>query len=843
MVRFGGHIVSRSVGRALLSASSLAATSVLTSMASAQEAAGSGDTVLAEVVVTAQMREQNVQDIPLSITAVTGDMLEARSQTNLKEISAQAPNVLLQQNPAGSGNSMRAFIRGVGQSDHSPSVEPGVGIYVDDIYFGTVTASAFDLLDLERVEILRGPQGTLSGMNSQGGSIKLYSRKPGTGREGGHIEATLGNYGRRDLKASADFTVIPDKVFARVTGVARNRDGHVTLYNYACVNPDDPDVISGAIPSLIRSGDCKSGELGNQQMYAVRGTLRIAPADSRLEINLIGDYTKDTSSTQASVLIASAESASKGTANPQDRSAISVPYQGVAYDDRFVTYGQYRRPDARLNDPYASYANFYDPGVTYRAIGLAPPPAQAVPGPSNGPYIAANASQVEAWGISATIDYELSDNFALKSITGYRSYDTMSGMDNDNSPVVFIQSTDWFGHEQFSQEIRVTGNLVDDTVHLTVGGIYFEASTRPLSRIHTPFSGFGPPGFPTFSFLNDDTADMEVTAGFANVAWDVTDALTLEGGIRVTDEQKDYTFGRLNPDGAGDYLPLSNPGNPLTGWTGTYSDTVTDYRAAVSYKLAADAMIYAQFATGHKAGGISPRPYSYHQIRPFGPETLDSYEAGFKVDLLGRAIRLNGSVFHMDYQDYQGIPQVCVGVDGQPLPEDAGGVPGLCGQYLNLADAKVKGFELETLIRPVVGLSIDGAVSYVDFEFGAPRYATNDVREGSSRPGIGKWKWSVGAQYELELGHIGTLTPRIDVARTPGYCGNFACDPNATVDSYVLTNARLTFDTLDGDWSVSLEATNLTDKLYYVNKFLNQWYVSGQPGRPREYALSVRRRF
>src|SRR5690606_40049519 len=119
MVRFGGHIVSRSVGRALLSASSLAATSVLTSMASAQEAAGSGDTVLAEVVVTAQMREQNVQDIPLSITAVTGDMLEARSQTNLKEISAQAPNVLLQQNPAGSGNSMRAFIRGVGQSDRS----------------------------------------------------------------------------------------------------------------------------------------------------------------------------------------------------------------------------------------------------------------------------------------------------------------------------------------------------------------------------------------------------------------------------------------------------------------------------------------------------------------------------------------------------------------------------------------------------------------------------------------------------------------------------------------------------------------------------------------------------
>jgi iron complex outermembrane recepter protein len=842
MIRFGGQTIRRAVRRALwISTSSLAATSIFASLASAQDTAGNED-ALAEVVVTAQMREQNVQDIPLSITAVTGELLEARSQTNLREISAQAPNVLLQQNPSGSGNSMRAFIRGVGQSDQSPSVEPGVGIYVDDIYFGTVTASAFDLVDLDRIEILRGPQGTLSGMNSQGGSIKLYSRKPEG--EGGYLEATLGSMGRRDIKASADFTVVPDQLYARITGVARNRDGHVELYNYACVNPDDPDVISGAIPSLIQNADCRSGELGNQQMYAVRGALRFAPTGSPLEINLIGDYTRDTSNTQASVLIASAQSASFGTANPVNRSGTSVPYQGVAYDDRFVPYGQFRRPNARLNDAYASYGNFFDPGVTYQATGPGTGPPTSIPvGASNGPYIAANASQVEAWGVSGTIDYQLSENFALKSITGYRIYDTLSGNDNDNSPVVFIQSTDWFEHEQFSQELRFTGNLVNDTVHFTVGGIYYDAATRPLSRIHTPFSGFGPTGFPTFSFLNDDTADVKVLAGFANVAWDITDALTLESGIRLTDEEKDYTFGRLNPDGRSDYLPLSNPNNPLTGWTGTYSDTVDDYRAALSYQLMPDTMVYAQFATGHKGGGISPRPYSYHQIRPFGAETLDSFELGFKTDLFDRTLRLNGSAFHMDYKGYQGIPNVCVGDNGLPLPVDAGGVPGLCGQYLNLADAKVKGFELETLIRPMDGLSIDAALSYVDFEFGAPQYPTNDVREGSSRPGIGEWKWSAGAQYMFNIGGIGTLTPRVDVSHTPGYCGNFACDPNAKVDSYNITNARVTFETTSRDWSVALEATNVTDEMYYVNKFLNVWYVTGQPGRPAEYAITVRRRF
>jgi iron complex outermembrane receptor protein len=834
MIRFGVETIRAAVRRAMLSASTLAAASVFASVAAAQDQeAGGTDEVLSEVVVTAQMREQSVQDIPLSITAVTGDMLEARSQNNLREISAQAPNVLLQQNPAGSGNSMRAFIRGVGQSDQSPSVEPGVGIYIDDIYFGTVTASAFDLIDLDRIEILRGPQGTLSGMNSQGGSIKLYSRKPQG--EGGYVEATVGSMGRRDLKASADFTIVPDTVFARITGVSRNRDGHVKLYNYACVNPDDPDVISGAIPTLIRNGECQVGELGNQEVFAVRGALRIAPVGSRVEINLTGDYTKDTSSTQASVLIASAESASKGAANYDDRSVISLPYQGVAYDDRFVTYGPYRRPDSRINDPYASYANFFDPGVTYKALGPPTGAPNTVPvGESNGPYLAANASGSESWGVSGTIDFQINDNLALKSITGYRTYDTLSGMDNDGSPVVFIQSTDWFEHQQFSQEVRLTGNLVNNTVHFTVGGIYYEGKTRPLSRIHTPFSGFGPEGFPTFSFLNDDTADLEVIAGFANVGWDITDALTLEAGFRITDETKDYTFGRLNPDGRGDYLPLSNPNNPLTGWTGTYADTIDDYRLALSWQAFSDVMFYAQFATGHKAGGISPRPYSYHQIRPFGAELLDSYEVGFKTDLFNRVLRLNGSAFHMDYQGYQGIPTVCVGDDGQPLPPDAGGTPGLCGQYLNLADAKVKGFELEALIRPIAGLNIDATLSYVDFEFGAPRYATNDVREGSKRPGIGDWKWSVGAQYTFNIGAIGTLTPRVDVSRTPGYCGNFACDPNARVDQYTLTNARVTFNTNDDAWSVALEATNITDELYYI---------TGQPGRPAEYAVSIRRRF
>src|SRR5690606_11457143 len=216
---------------------------------------------------------------------------------------------------------------------------------------------------------------------------------------------------------------------------------------------------------------------------------------------------------------------------------------------------------------------------------------------------------------------------------------------------------------------------------------------------------------------------------------------------------------------------------------------------------------------------------------------------GFKLDLLDRVVLLNGTIFQMDYKGYHGIPQVCVGADGLPLPADQGGIPGLCGQYLNLADADVTGYELEAVIRPGMGFSIDASLSYFDFEFGAPQYLTNDVIEGASRPGIGKRKWSVGLQHVFTLGNAGTLTPRVDVYYTPGYCGNFACDPNGRVDDYTLVNARILYDTPDGNWSLALEGTNLTDELYYVNKFGNVWYWTGQPGRPREAAVSVRRQF
>ncbi len=334
-----GHFARISLGRWAAGASAIAlammAAPAIAQNKPAADSANDGDDV---IVVTAQFRQQNLQDTPLAITAVTAEQLDERSQTRLSDITAQAPSVQLQPGAAGTGKSMSAFIRGVGQGDISPSVEPGVGIYVDDVYFATVTASIFDLVDLDRIEVLRGPQGTLAGMNSEGGAIKLYSKKP-TG-EGGYVEATAGNFHRRDLKASADFALVPDHLFARISGIYRAHDGYVTRLDYACTHPNDPYVISGALKSIASTPSCKLGELGDQDTKALRGSLRWVPND-KLEVNLVGDYTRDTSSTQAVTLL--------GAGTPAQQ-ASTLAYQGVPFDNRFVPYGP-NRGDTVFNDP------------------------------------------------------------------------------------------------------------------------------------------------------------------------------------------------------------------------------------------------------------------------------------------------------------------------------------------------------------------------------------------------------------------------------------------------------------------------------------------------------------
>jgi iron complex outermembrane recepter protein len=194
--------------------------------AAAAEAAAEEAADPNEIVVTAQFREQRLQDTPIAITAVNAEMLEARGQTDIAQIAGQAPNVTLRPQPQNGGTGLIAFIRGVGQTDFNFAVDPGVGVYIDDVYIPTLSSSLLDLMDLDRIEVLRGPQGTLAGKNSIGGAIKLFSQKP-DGSGTGSFQATYGSYNRVDIRGVADFK-LSENVSARLSGVGKSRDGYVT---------------------------------------------------------------------------------------------------------------------------------------------------------------------------------------------------------------------------------------------------------------------------------------------------------------------------------------------------------------------------------------------------------------------------------------------------------------------------------------------------------------------------------------------------------------------------------------------------------------------------------------
>jgi iron complex outermembrane recepter protein len=831
--------------RKLVSSTALATIASLAAGAAwAQEADDS--TTIEEVVVTAQFREQNLQETPLSITAMSAEMLESRNQTNIVDVTNQAPNVTLKPGSAPFGPSIQAFIRGVGQYDFNFALEPGVGMYVDDVYYATLTGSAFDLLDLERVEVLRGPQGTLSGMNSIGGAVKIYSKRP-NGQGGGFVEAKYGSYDRVELRAAADFTVIPDQLFVRLSGVSHQSDGYVTSYDYRCTHPT-----ATGVPSLVTGNDCKLGTEGGKSYNALRGAIRWTPTD-RLEINIIGDVTKDNSEAGAATLLyvgTQVAAPNNGlslpgtgpTLNPLPLSGppagppggvVNQSIGGINYGDAngsaFISYsplGAWAK-DTFSNSPYVNYSTYCD---SRPVDGVAP-------------YCVPRISQVDSWGFSATIDFKISDNLGLKYIGSYREYDADFTTD-EGTPIGVSTLRNTLGHWQQSQELRLNGNFIDDRLNFTVGAYLLDRKSTYDGRI----------GLPGFAFIEADTVPADTWALFANVEFKITDQLTVIGGARYTDMEKTFYFGRLGSLGNTYAGGVSPAVGPLNGQSGTYKGDRKDYRVVAQYKLNDDIMVYGSIATGFKGGGVNPRPFFVQQALPHNPEELLAYEAGVKSDWFDRRLRLNASVFLNEYKDILISLNNCTAQAGVGF-----GVP--CAMPINAGDADVKGLEIELFARPVDGLTIDASYSLLDFEFtfltgcvvGLNAGCTANsgalgagMTYGMRMPFTPKEKWSIGAQYEIPVGDFGTLTPRLDWSFQSSFFSQPLNSHFTRVDDYHMLNGRLTLNTADGDWQAALEVKNIADKVYYFSYFDNRGStraVVGAIAPPRTWAVSIKRSF
>jgi iron complex outermembrane receptor protein len=833
-----------------------------------------------QIVVTAEFREANLQDTPIAITAVDAALLDARGQTNIAQVAAQAPNVSLTPQPQNGGTGLIAYIRGVGQTDFNYAMDPGVGIYIDDVYIPTLSSSLLELIDLERIEILRGPQGTLAGKNSIGGAIKLFSQKP-DGDGSGTMEVTYGSFNRLEVRGMADFR-INDQLSARISGISKGRDGYVDLLDYGQTHPND------VVPENNARGSLTSiGTQGGQSISAGRLALRWEPTDT-IEVNLSGDYTRERSEPQPTVLLAAGlpQSATNPVFHPSlaPGDANAFPGHGagpgqpawlpgtdgshVPFDCRFVPAGPYSCDSLSSavyggDRRYISYANFLD--------GTAPTSQSPYK-----PYSALQNQDFNGWGIHGNVTAELSDSLQLVYIGSWREYVTKFGQDQDASPVPLAQLDNKLTHRAWSQEVRFNGEFGDGLFEYTLGGFYMDQDGDYTARVDLNYAGI--------DFLHGpDTTPSTSKALFFNGTLHPTDSWSISGGVRRSWDKKVYTYFRSNPDGTVPFREVDNmfiPGVPacefflgaptagptgigntpnclLTGifdLDGEFKGKRLDWRIVTDYRFSDQFLAYASIATGYKGGGINPRPFfgpsagecppfsfnpdgtvipaaPCNQIKPFNPETLTTYELGFKSDFFDRRVRLNGAVFYNDYQDIIFILSAC--------PSSP------CIRPTNVGEAKVKGFELETSIYPTDGLTLNGSLSYIHVNYDEASVAPAGLNGSETFPYTPDWTYSFGVQYDADVGP-GTVGFRFDGTYRSKIFTDTTNSSWSQIDGRFLGNAKIQYTTADEDWRISLEVQNLFDKYHFmsvsdITRSLGA--VTAVPGLPRTFAVTIKRNF
>jgi len=542
-----------------------------TALAQEQRESGASE-ILEELVVTARRREEGLQNAPIAISAYTGETLEYRGVTKLDEITRFVPNLTIENNPSfgGASNSAAIYIRGIGQKEFLPTSEPGVGLYVDGVYIARSVGAILDLIDIERLEVLRGPQGTLFGRNTIGGAINITTVTPEPGDEfGGEIGAAYGTDDRINLRGALNIPM-GDTLAARVSVASFQQDGYVDRSDG--IDLGDDDTITGRLAVAWRPSDRLSLDF---RLDATRDKEN-GPAMELLGIDF-------TDLSQLNGLVAAVPPPMAFVHNIT--TAAVGPGQPCAATDA-AGNGITSNP----NSP-----NCYD----NRYVGK--------DGKNDGTAPARSESDV--LGLSADISYEINDNLTLRSITAWRDLDSEFARDGDHSPHRISQFQDTLEQTQFTQELQLLGTY--ERMNWIAGIYYFAEDGDNENTLDFTISNFRSGG----------EFDNKSMAAFAQLTYDFTDQLHLTVGGRYTDESK-----KFHPDqviyqnyyaGISQVLP---PGHPLAALDAPFLQAgtrilpdlekeleINEFTPMVnlSYDFADNIMAYATYSEGFKSGGFT----------------------------------------------------------------------------------------------------------------------------------------------------------------------------------------------------------------------------------------------
>ncbi len=752
------------------------------------------------IIVTASRRETDLKDTPISITAFASEDLEARSLVDLSEISSFAPNLTFNSaTEPGGANSAQIFIRGVGQQDYIITADPGVGIYLDGVYLGRAAGGVLDLNDVARVEVLRGPQGTLFGRNTVGGAVNVVT-KP-IDNEGGEIGITLGQDNRVEISGSAAIRPT-DTIGARFSARYLSRDG-------------------------FGESETTGQEFGDDSSFTMLGKVQWEPSEN-WSVTITADYRTEDKNPAFS-FVTGADPIEFATVPGPGGAAIAPP--GIFIP---VGFNQIVRPQLAPNLPnIESVADL-----------------QTANSSTNGSNVE-GFSESETFGISSIIEFQTDSDITFKSITSYRSLDLAFAADNDATPYDISEIDADINQSQFSQELQAYGDT--GGISWILGAFYFDEnaqdnsenrvfkdrfvalSNSPINIIGLPCTIApipGPPGCAgnpanfglDTNLRTESEIDIENFALFGHLDIKLTDILSLEAGLRWSKETKQFTTSLTRLASGLAAVPLTTVEDSWSSFTPKFG---------VHLRPDDDTLIFASFSKGFKSGTFNGRSLSQGAVQPVEPEELDAYEVGAKTSFGDGRVFVSLTGFYNDYK----------GVQLQFVEAGPGGV---AVQFDNAGDAEIYGAELEITARPTPNLNIGFTGGWISSELTNVDAAAANAGfvEGTKLSKTPELTFTLSGAYTFELANESELTVRADYAWTDDFFHQRNEDPLSLQESYGLLNTRVTWTNGKGNVELAGFVTNLTDEQFFNTILVGSTRIAtGYPARGRQWGVSTKFRF
>lgn len=762
-------VVKRGIGGASLVALGACVFGVTPVHAQSAPAAqqGSGGTVIEEIVVTAQKRSQDVQSVGIAVTAVSGEQLRQLNIHDTTSISNITPSLYISN--IGAQGITTFTIRGVSQNDFADQNEAPNAIYLDGAYNSFIGAAGTNMFDIQRVEVLRGPQGTLFGRNATGGLVQVITNKPTSSFEG-YFQVGGGQFGLIQTEGAVSGP-ITDTLKARFAFSTKQDDGYIknTLGN----------------------------PLGGANNYSGRLEVEYDPTDE-FKLLLVSHYSRD------DMKGASTYTWRRAMFNPSDPAHLVTIPQSQAQ--------------------YAAFCNAVF-GPLFPAPVIVTPTGNcsgwSPPAPGN-PYVTATdnpgAMKRDFGGAGATATLKLSDSVTLTSVTDFLAIKRFIADDSDGSSFRLFNFSSLDKGHQLSQELRLNG----DTSQLNwVAGGYFihidhgiETGIDALPDLSTLINANPGVLFP-FKTLNHVSQLTTSYAIFGQAEYRINPLFSVIGGLRFTSDKKRIG---ITPSCVNGFLPfacavIAPPGSVQgDGFNdansgGRNRESVENWsgKAQINYHPNSNLLVYAGVTRGTKGGGFNASAIAgiTPAITPYKPEVLTNYEVGFKSTILGGTSRVNGSVFYYDYKNYQAYT-----------------LTGLTPTIFN-TPATVKGAEIEALTKPVRGLTLSASVAYLDAV--AHDVPSNLLGSGvnlgdEAMPQSPRWSANGLARYEIDM-FGGKAAVEADARFVGKRFFNTVNHPALSDGGHTVLNSQITFVTGDGRVELAVWGKNLTGAVVYDSGF------------------------